>query len=172
MLDIRLAKSKMENEEGMNHLWVRITPLSSHNLKHARLTIHLPDNIYRLENLNGFFEDGNGSILLGSILHEQDIMIEIYTQHEVPCGKNKITVNLVYEDNQNQIKEIVSSIPLYLVTENDLDDLTIDDEVISRLKKLNEIAQEKFVELPIKIQYVSNKLSDLEKKYRIDCTFY
>ncbi|NMF00851.1 hypothetical protein [Aneurinibacillus aneurinilyticus] len=173
MLDIKLAKSKMENEEGMNHLWIRIASFSSENLKHAQVTIRLPDNIYRLENLNGYFEDENGSILLGSVLHEQDIMIEIYTQDEVPCGESKITVSLSYRDNQDQTKEILRSIPLRLVTENEMDNVEIDEEVISRLKKRNEShIEEKFVEFPLQTQYVSNELSSLEKKYRVDCTFY
>jgi hypothetical protein len=172
MLDIRLAKSKMENEEGMNHLWVRIHPISSPTLKHAQLTIHLPDHIHRLENLNGYFEDDEGSILLGSICDEQNIFIEIYTQDEVPCEKTKIEVCLAYQDLQNQTKEIISSIPLHLVTENEMENVKIDKEVISQLKKLNDtIPEEKYVEISIKTQYVNNQLSELEKRYRVDCTF-
>ena len=172
MLDIRLAKSRMENEEGLNHLWVLINPISSSTLKHATLTIHLPDQVHRLENLNGYFEDEEGSILLGSICDEQNIFIEFYTQQEVPCEKTKIGVHLVYQDSQNQTKEMISSIPLHLVTENEMDDVKIDKDVITQLKKLNEtITEKKYVETPIKTQYVSNQISQLEKRYRIDYTF-
>lgn len=173
MLDIRLAKSKMENEEGMNHLWIHIHSLSSQTPRHAQITIHLPNGVCRLENLNGYFEDGDTSILLGSISHELDIMIEIYTQQEVACGKTDISVNLSYTDAQNQKKELTSSIPLYLVSENEMDDVKIDKEVISQLEKLNkENAGEGLIRLPFQTQYLTNELSSLERKYRIDCILY
>ncbi|WP_047154063.1 hypothetical protein [Aneurinibacillus tyrosinisolvens] len=173
MLNIRLAKSKMENEEGMNHLWVRIHPLSSQVLKHAQLTIHLPNGVYRSENLNGYFENKSACMLLGSISHELNIMIEIYTQQEIPCRKTEITVSLSYKDGQGQPKEMTSSIPLVLVSEDEMDDMKIDKEVISQLEKINERnADEGLVGFPLQTQYLTNELSSLEKKYRIDCAFF
>ncbi|WCK54093.1 hypothetical protein PP175_22745 [Aneurinibacillus sp. Ricciae_BoGa-3] len=173
MLTIRLAKSKMENEEGMNHVWIQITPPPSYHLKNARLTLHLPPEVYRLENLNGYFEDEKGVILLGSVIQQEEIMIEIYTQQEVPLQKTQITASLSYKDKQNQLVQVTSSIPLQLVAENEMDDAAIDEEVVSRLKKLSEAnAYEGMSVQPIQIQYIASQLSDLEKKYRIDGALY
>jgi hypothetical protein len=46
-LDCRLAKTIMENEEGLNHLWIQF----SHDLfdyKVLQIKVKLPDGIYRL----------------------------------------------------------------------------------------------------------------------------
>lgn len=58
MIQVRYAKSAIENEEGMNHLWLQITPLGS--VQNARVQITLPAGLHRMRNLNGTDEDNAG----------------------------------------------------------------------------------------------------------------
>lgn len=43
MLDIKLAKSKMENEEGMNHLWVQL--FQDEKCQKSEIQIRLPKDL-------------------------------------------------------------------------------------------------------------------------------
>lgn len=169
MLDIRLAKSMLENEEGMNHLEIQISPTSSYLLKDARLFIHLPVGVYRLENLNTFYEDSNGVIVLDNVSCKQNIIVELYTQELIECEETKISVDLSYKDHKNNVISISESIPLYIVNEEEMEEVTLNEEVIDNIKNLlKEDTEQEFVLIPPKIQTTNNQISNLERKYRID----
>lgn len=167
MLNIRLAKSQMENEEGMNHVWIHIPPLA---VKHAHVWIDMPDGISRAENLTGYFENEAGAILLGTAAKGQDILLEIYTSSPVPCGEYLLTISLYYEDARGQQKEVTHALPLALVAEEEMEDVVIDQGVVDQLKRLHDIqTQSDCILIPPKTYQLSGELAELEKKYRIDC---
>ena len=73
MLNIQFAKSKMENEEGMNHLWIQVH--QEDPLQTSEIQIQLPEGIYRSKNLNGLVENDQGHIVTNAL--DQNIIIEI-----------------------------------------------------------------------------------------------
>ncbi|MFT9847181.1 hypothetical protein [Aneurinibacillus sp. REN35] len=167
MLDIRLAKSRMENEEGMNHVWIHIPPLP---VKYAHIQVYMPDGIGRAENLTGYFENEAGMILLGTAAKGQDILLEIYTSNPVPCGEYPLTISLYYEDARGRQKEVTHSLPLVLVAEEEMEDVLIDQGVVDQLKRLHDIQrQDDCIVMQPKTYEISSELAELEKKYRIDC---
>jgi hypothetical protein len=175
MIKVKLAKSLMENEEGTNHLLIKIlspVPLAA---KKVRIDIRLPNGVSRLNNLNGYYEDKSGTIFIDDFSKGHDLVIEIFTEKPTPCCEGNITIDLKYKDKQDQIKMINQCISLAIVSEDKMDNLAIDNEVIERTKNLlngficnEEIGECEFVIVPPTIQNVNNQISDLEKKYRVD----
>lgn len=175
MMKIKLAKSLMENEEGTNHLWIKIPTIDPLTAKHIQISIRLPKGVYRLNNLNGYYENKYGTIFIDDFSKEHDLIVEIFTQEQISCKEGIISVDLKYKDNQVQEGKISHCIHLSFVSEDEMDYVVIDEEVTDRVKQLlnrpndDEISQEmEFVMITPKIQNVSNQISNLEKKYRID----
>ncbi|GFZ82181.1 hypothetical protein GCM10008018_29930 [Paenibacillus marchantiophytorum] len=172
MLDIQLAKPVMENEEGMNHLWVQFPLADFMKTELAEVSIQLPDGLYRSPNLNGYKENMSKLILV-NLERDKDVLIEIYTQSAINIGEAAITVGLRYTNCLNNIKEIHHSIPIHFVHEDESEHLAVNDQVIGRLKELlSPIPQDKvdFLSVQSKIMEIRhNEYSYLEKKYRVDC---
>ncbi|UKS24642.1 hypothetical protein LOZ80_23860 [Paenibacillus sp. HWE-109] len=172
MLDIQLAKPVMENEEGMNHLWVQFSLTDFLKTKQAEISIQLPDGLYRSPNLNGYKENMSNQILI-NLERDKDVLIEIYTHSAINIEEAAITVELRYTNCLNNIKEILQSIPIHFVHEDESEHLTVNEQVISRLKELlSPIPQDKveFLSVQSKIMEIrNNEYSYLEKKYRVDC---
>jgi hypothetical protein len=171
MIKAKLAKSRMEHEEGMNHLWIQMNDLDAQSLVDVRVIIILPQGVERLQNLNGYGEDSSGGIWLGDIVDAQELLIEIYTKNPVPCGNENIVIELFCKES----KKFEYVLPLLLVTEEEMEGLVIDEEVIARLKELKaspkhdlKEADQLFVVMRPPMYVISKEMSDLEKKYRID----
>ena len=79
MLDIKLAKSKKGNEEGMNHLWVQL--FRDEKSQNSEIQIRLPKGIYRSNNFNGLVENEREHIVVDAF--DQDVIIEIFTQDAI-----------------------------------------------------------------------------------------
>ena len=175
MMKIKLAKSLMENEEGTNHLWIKIPTIASLTAKHVQISIHLPKGLYRLKNLNGYYEDKSGTIFIDDFSKKDDLIIEIFTQEQISCKEEMINVDFKYKEKLVQEGRISQCILLSFVREDEMDYVVIDEEVADRVKQLlnlpndDEMSQEmEFVMITPKIQNVSNQISYLERKYRID----
>lgn len=122
-LEMKLAKSMMEHEEGMNHLWIQIIRDGNTTDKPLELQIHLPDGVYRSVNLNGYAEIEQKRTVLGP--HDTEVLFEIYTEEAIPCGEAIIQVTL-YSDE----RVITQDIALQLVTEEEMDQVQIDEHVL------------------------------------------
>ncbi len=173
MIKAKLAKSHMEHEEGMNHLWIQMNCLNAQVITDVRVTIILPRGIQRSENLTGYAEETSGAILIGDLLEEQELFIEIYTKDPVPCGREDVVIELFCKG----AKRFEYVLPLLLVTEEEMEDLVIDEEVIARLKEMKTPPERElknsdslFVVMRPPMHVISKEISDLEKKYRIDYT--
>ncbi|XEC97347.1 hypothetical protein AB6A23_12795 [Paenibacillus tarimensis] len=159
----------MENEEGMNHLWIRIFPDEASGIHKAEMDIQLPAGVYRSPNLNGYPEKEANRILL-DLSTDLEVWIELYTQGETPCGEETIAVTLYSGDS-----EYVKVVRIRLVNVDDMDSVEIDEQVIKRLKELgipHDIPHQKESEFviiePKVLDMGSNKYAYLEKKYRVD----
>ncbi|QWU14880.1 hypothetical protein SAMN04487895_10954 [Paenibacillus sophorae] len=165
-LEVKLAKSMMENKEGMNHLWIQIFRDEATASEKMEIHIQLPDGIYRSCNLNGYAENERKQIVLDS--KDKDVLIEIFTQEAIACGEMTISVTLFSCENT-----ITQEIPIQLVSEDEMDLVEIDEQVVERIKKLvntpstNEDADIVFIQSKI-LEARSNEFSYLEKKYRVD----
>lgn len=172
MIQVRYAKSAIENEEGMNHLWLQITPLGS--VQNARVQITLPAGLHRMRNLNGTDEDNAGVISVLDPLAVADLFLEIFTLEPIPCGMHYITVELSYKDCVGSVTSIRQEIPLIVVPEEESGDIDTDEEVVRRIKELQLLPgsggmKEDNEFLPVKlIRMDSSTVSEWEKKYRVE----
>ncbi|MNJ44768.1 hypothetical protein D3C77_398340 [compost metagenome] len=167
MLDIKLAKSKMENEEGMNHLWIHIHKDKTFGRHMSELQIRLPKGIHRSHNLSGFVENERAHIVVDAL--GQDVIIEIFTQDAIQCGEKTIVVSLLTAETT-----VSKEISIHVVEEDEMDMVEIDEQVVERTKELSnadppydEVTN--IVSIPPRILEIKdNEFSYLEKKYRVD----
>ncbi|UVI29474.1 hypothetical protein [Paenibacillus spongiae] len=170
---MKFAKSVMENEEGMNHLWIQLPAVLPSRTAKAAIRVELPDGLYRSPNLNGYAEDESGNIVL-DLSKVNDLLIEICTQEAVPCGEWAIRVSLIFgEKGQTFVQEL----PLLIAPEDEIDALVIDEQVVARLKEMGlsrehgsstGIEQEFVVYPPTIVEARENEFAFLARKYRVD----
>jgi ATP-dependent Clp protease protease subunit len=159
-----IAKSIMENEEGMNHLLIEIPPL---DVQEAEVQIILPDGMFRTQNLTGYKEGESGSILIDHRTKwMQHLLIELYTKEKL--NFEQATVNAVLtlksKDGTTQFKDAVT---VTLADEDNMEDLVVDENVITFLKNLQTAKEENVTTQP-KTYMTVNEYAFLEEKYRVD----
>lgn len=165
MVDIQLAKSKMENEEGMNHLWIQLHPEDL--LQTSEIKIQLPKGIYRSKNLNGLIENEQGHIITDA--SGQDMIIEIFTQAAIPCGEMTIVVSLLTSE-----AAVHQDISIQVVPEEEMDTAEINQHVVERVKALSNTSpthdddEDDSNIVYIQPKILEQRISRLEKNYRID----
>jgi hypothetical protein len=159
----------MENEEGLNHLWIQLIGSDLYGCKKVRMNVNMPDGLFRLPNLNGHSEDPAGKI---EVTQSDDILLEFYTKDQIACGEFIITVDISYTDGGNQLSMMSIDIPVRIVTEDEMDAVLINDEVVNRLKQLKGNATSNGLDeinvIGIHQFPVKNEFSFLEQKYRVD----
>ncbi|ACT02290.1 hypothetical protein [Paenibacillus sp. JDR-2] len=171
IIEYKLAKSMMENEEGLNHLWIRLAEADQSEITDIQINVGMPEGISRLPNLNNHNEDEAGTIVLTKT---DDLMMEIYTTNTIVCGDQAITVDIVYMDWQKQRSMKSVSIPIKVVLADEMETVEIDEEVVNRVTQLtikqisNELDEFEVIGIRPKRLSVNNKYSILEQKYRVD----
>ncbi|HJV47299.1 MAG TPA: hypothetical protein VJ824_16400 [Bacillota bacterium] len=175
MITIRSAKSHMENEEGMNHLWIKIIP-PEELTEQTCIHIDLPKGVQRLPNVNGYKENEQGWIYIDEITFQHDLLIEIYTTSSIECGDSTIFAQVVFKQQNQEDIVMDSSLCLPIVSEESMDQLVVDEEVVSLVKrKLAERSEgdtvkgkeRDYVVIHPKLYELSIEMTELEKKYRI-----
>jgi hypothetical protein len=167
MFDIKLAKSKMENEEGMNYLWVQLLRNEKVESQKSEIQVRLPNGIYRSHNLNSFVENEREHIVVDAL--DQDVIIEIFTQDAIQCGEMTIIVSLFTAETT-----VSKEISIQVVEEDEMDRAEIDAQVVERIKELSSATPPydegtNIVSIqPRILEKWDNEFSYLEKKYRID----
>jgi len=161
----------MENEEGLNHLWIRFTEPYHSEYKEIQINVGMPDGMFRLQNLNGHTEDEAGTIVLTKV---DDLMLEIYTTDQIVCGNRAITVDIVYMDRKKQHNKRSFNIPVKVVLEDEMETVEIDEEVVNRVTQLaikptsNKLDELDVIGIHPNLITSRNEYSFLEQKYRID----
>lgn len=168
MLEIKLAKSMMENEEGMNHLWIQVLRNEEVVSQKLVIQIQLPNGVYRSRNLNGYFENKREHIVIDPL--DQDVIVEIFTQDAIECGELTIEVTLTACEIT-----ISKKIPIQVVEEDEMDRAEMDEQVLERIKRLrnanvpsNNVETTAAFNQPKVLEIRDNPFSYLEKKYRMD----
>ncbi|WP_340022902.1 hypothetical protein MHI24_28385 [Paenibacillus sp. FSL K6-1096] len=172
MIQVRYAKSLLENEEGINVLWIQLAPLP--HARKARMQLHLPPGIHRSRNLNDVEEDSSGIISLPEPQAPADLFIEIYTREPIACGMYNVTIELSYTDEAGAATSVKHGMQLKVVSEEEAEELVTDPEVVRRVKELHRRADtltpESYIEYPPAklIRLDASQVSEWEKKYRVD----
>lgn len=172
MIACRLAKAVMENEEGLNHLWIRWVPEGE--TSGVRIRISLPKGIYRKRNSSGYRESESGEIRIARRPGVHDIIVELFTSQPTPPGARTIVVSARREEDERVCERFRHSVTLEVLLEEDIGDVPVDPEVLRLVKSLEpewEGEPNDRIERLLPPQVITidpNKLSDLEKKYRVD----
>ncbi|MDO3413013.1 hypothetical protein QWJ34_24835 [Saccharibacillus sp. CPCC 101409] len=167
MLELRWAKSKMENEEGLNYLWIRWDAEDTARDRSCELRIDLPDGLFRSPSRNPFA--GNSHGYLKADAPARDAVLEVFTRHAISCGERMVTVSLISET-----RTLSRNIPIEFVGEDDMDGAAIDEEAVeraeewSRASSLPPEADRSVCVLPQFPEDRPNQYAYLEKEYRID----
>lgn len=171
MIELKLAKSAMEHEEGLNHLWLRfVDDAIAEKTDSVQVSFRLPEGVLRLHNLNGFPEDRDGAIRLEAPLRGKDIVIEMYTLDTAPCGLWDVSAVLEYRDGVGALRKYEQTIPMALVSEGEMQDIVVDEEVVRRVTSMRPSSSERWEFVRIPPMFLEHKeMSSWEKKYRIDC---
>lgn len=170
----KLAKNKIESEEGLNHLWIRWDAFGP--ARDAKLRIGLPKGVCRKPNLSGFAEDERGCIVIYETCAADEVLMELYTEADEPVmtGEAAIAVELVYLDAAGQSCSAIRKVPLEIVDESGMKDVAIDEEVASLVKRIRDngrkLADADALAYPLanRRRIARSDCSDLEKKYRIE----
>lgn len=173
MIKAQLAKPFIENNEGLNHLLINLSP-ENDDISHAQVDVYFPYGISRLPNLNKYNESAQGSILFRKLNEEKEIMYEFYTtEGDVSLGYYTISILLKYQIGMAPHQKSFD-INISIVDENDVDaDVQINNEVLERLMDLPNSVKEESIEdhnLDVKSQVIprNNSYSYLEDKYRVN----
>ncbi|MBP1994473.1 hypothetical protein [Paenibacillus eucommiae] len=175
MIKTKFTKSAMENEEGMNHLWIQIAPIGQADQVHVQIV--LPAGVHRLHNLSGFPETAAKEIQLPNPLAAADLVIELFTRDPVMPGEKTVIVALTYKDSEGKHSRLEHYVPLSILAEEESDSLLVDEEAVAYIKELllhRGLEHKTFIDYsktPV-IRIDPNKYSDLEKKYRIEGELY
>lgn len=173
MIKTRFTKSVMENEEGMNHLWLQFSPIR--DADDVRIQLTLPSGIHRLHNLSGYEETDIQEIVVPNPMIINNMIVELFTTSPVTCGEKNIIVAISYREKERPIR-IEHEVPLRIVSEDEMDGLVVDEEAAAfmkehlALKKSNEPSEYEFIDHSQTkiIRIESNEYADWEKKYRIE----
>ncbi|WP_342479953.1 hypothetical protein NST07_19210 [Paenibacillus sp. FSL L8-0340] len=180
-IEVRLAKSVLENEEGMNHLWVHLEPLGGG--KQAVLELQLPAGIHWDGKAKGYPQDTSGRVIIEQPEIPNDLLLRIYTIQPMDCGLVSLSIHVSFTDHSGM--EICKTVlvPLSIVDAEVVDEETveIDEEVVRRVKEqaLTEPTGTHpdgsdsgmpDCSLPKLIRYDPHYRSELEEKYRVEGT--
>ncbi|RED77600.1 hypothetical protein DFP98_109211 [Cohnella phaseoli] len=175
MLRLRLAKSMMEREEGMNHLWIQLLPEEGSIVEKAEVRIQLPTGLYRSPNLNGHEESESSGILINREAQGKDALLELYTQHAVHSDESFVIVTVSFKDSEDRWVEVSDRIVIRFVAEEEIGEtLELDQQVIKRVKELRNSAAEwpdsddLTISPPRTYELRNNKYAYLEQLYRVD----
>jgi hypothetical protein len=176
MIKTRFTKSVMENEEGMNHLCIQVTPIG--HVENFRIQITLPTGIHRLTNLSTYLETDFQEIEIANPLIENNVVVEMFTRDPIMCGEKTIIVLVTYKEKDDKHTRVEHYVPIRVVSEEEIDSLIIDQEAVDYIKELLKKQhcndRQEFIDYTQTniIRIESNQYSDLEEKYRIEgCGF-
>lgn len=173
MINVLFAKSAIENEEGMNHLWIQLPP-AARSVLNTRINILLPSGIHRLRNLSQLDEEQTGEIVIPHPELIHDVILEIFTREPISCGEKTLSVAFCSTNEDGTVTRVEHFVPLHVVPEEEIDHIQINEAVVHKIKELQQqrecSGQQEFKEYtPTKIIRIDlDQVSEWEKKYRID----
>ncbi|PLS14793.1 hypothetical protein CVD28_26190 [Bacillus sp. M6-12] len=111
--------------------------LAALTMKQAKLSIVLPKGMQREKNLNDYSEAASGTVYLGNVFEDQEILFECFTDEEgAASGIKNVEVILEFQDYKGTKHKNTIIISIPLVGEEDMDNVVIDEKVIESVKTL------------------------------------
>lgn len=175
-LEIRFAKSFLEHEEGMNHLWIRLAPLTG--VKRAEVRLQLPKGIYWTGAAGEYLMGADRQIILESLQSPSELLLEIYTLQPIGCGWTELIITVSCVEESGEEREYSLPVPLMISNEEEAGLPLMDDEIVQKVKEhyphntkhSNHHGNKELLDCTPgrQIRYDPYYQSELEKKYRVE----
>lgn len=135
MTEVRFAKSFLENEEGINHLWITIGPIN--DSEYASVRLQLPEGVYWDGNAGGHSTDSEGQIILDRPHDWNELLLEIHTVQSIDCGEIELGVMVSCRMKNGEDRESELIVPLLIVDADsaEAEQAILDEEVVSKVKE-------------------------------------
>lgn len=135
VIEVRLAKAVLENEEGINHLWVHLESLGGGT--EAALELLLPPGVYWDKEADGRPTDNLGRIVLDEQDRAYDLVLGIYTEQPISCSTTSLNIVLTFRDDRGFVRSHSVTVPLRIVDGEWLETnpVQMDEEVVRRVKE-------------------------------------
>ncbi|MNO36522.1 hypothetical protein D3C76_265910 [compost metagenome] len=174
-VEFRFAKSFLEHEEGINHLWIKLEPLAG--VKRAAVKLQLPKGIFWTEDAGVYPIDADSQIILESAHSPSELLLEIYTLQPIGCGPAELifTVSCVEAGGGERSESF--AVPLLIVDEEVAEPPVIDYEIVQKVKERhwrNTFPFDHDNKEPLdctpgrQIRYNPHFRSELEKQYSVE----
>lgn len=171
----------LEKMEQLNDIFTdELETLTSLTTKEAKVKIRLSEGMYLEKNLNGYSEEKLGEIYLGNVFNEQEILIEFSVKEKVNCSEKEITIIFEYVDTEGAKKIIEKKEKIVVVTEEEMDDVKIDKEIVELVKEIMNARAKKdavrfyedsdFEGVKTNIDATNQHLSKLSSSYLFDAS--
>ncbi|KWX70115.1 hypothetical protein [Paenibacillus jilunlii] len=175
-VEFRFAKSYLEHEEGINHLWIRLPPLIG--MKRAAVGMQLPVGIYWTEDAGAYPMDADGQIRLEPSNSPSELLLEIYTLQPISPGLTELIFTVSCIEGSGEEWAHSFAVPLMIVDEEEAEPPVMDHEIVRKVKgrqwhnsqhPVDQGNREPLDCTPRKqIRYDPHYRSELEKQYSIE----
>ncbi|KWX77687.1 hypothetical protein AMQ84_11865 [Paenibacillus riograndensis] len=152
-VEFRFAKSYLEHEEGINHLWIKLEPLAG--VKLAAVRLQLPKGIFWTEDAGVYPIDADSQIRLESSNPPTELLLEMYTLQPVSPGLAELifTVSCIAAGGVERSEAF--AVPLMIAAEEEAEPPFMDNEIVQKVKER---------------RWKNNHPSDHGNKEPLDCT--
>ncbi|MNI01395.1 hypothetical protein D3C73_542350 [compost metagenome] len=132
-VEFRFAKSYLEHEEGINHLWVKLPPLAG--VKRAAAGMQLPEGVFWNGDAGECSVGADGQMFLESANAPSELLLEIYTLQPVSPGLTELifTVSCIGGSGEEWTRSF--AVPLMIVDEEEAEPPVMDHEIVRKVKE-------------------------------------
>lgn len=133
-MEIKLAKEKMENEEGLNYILIH---LQWNERKYVhKIDVHHSSYCAKGLNFNQLKENEEGAFIVNRLIQQECILFELYTETFNPELVETLSISVHFEGNDGIAKCIQQSINIPLVDEEEAYEIPLNEEVTNLVNEL------------------------------------
>jgi len=133
-MEIKLAKEKMENEEGLNYVLLH---LQWNERKYVhKIEIQHSSYCSKGFNFNQLKENEEGDLIVNRLIQKESILFELNTETFNPELVETLSVSVHFEGSDRIKKSIQQSIDIPLVDENEVYEIPLNKEVTNLVNEL------------------------------------
>jgi ATP-dependent Clp protease protease subunit len=133
-MEIKLAKEKMENEEGLNYILIH---LQWNERKYVhKIDVHHSSYCAKGLNFNQLKENEEGDFIVNRLIQQECILFELYTETFNPELVETLSISVHFEGSDGIAECIQQSINILLVDEEEAYEIPLNEEVTNFVNKL------------------------------------
>lgn len=133
-MEIKLAKEKMENKEGLNYVLLH---LQWNERKYVhKIEVHHSSYCSKGFNFNQLKENEEGDLIVNRLIQKESILFELNTETFNPELVETLSVSVHFEGSDRIKKSIQQSIDIPLVDENEVYEIPLNKEVTNLVNEL------------------------------------